>query len=63
MIYSELVELNLSGNLLGNTGIKVLTDAFYQSKSRVTNLDLSRCKMTVSGLSALMDSLKFNQRL
>ncbi|XP_048019521.1 protein NLRC5-like isoform X2 [Megalobrama amblycephala] len=57
---SHLRELNLSGNELGNTGVKHLYDILKDSHCKLERMRLSDCSMTEEGCSALMSALKSN---
>ncbi|XP_051771456.1 NACHT, LRR and PYD domains-containing protein 12-like isoform X38 [Ctenopharyngodon idella] len=57
---SHLRELNLSGNNLGNTGVKHLCDVLKDSHCKLERLRLSNCSVTEEGYKALASALRSN---
>ncbi|KAL7844784.1 hypothetical protein SRHO_G00233230 [Serrasalmus rhombeus] len=56
----HLRELNLSGNNVGNFGVKHLSELLVHSQSTLEKLHLSFCSITEEGYAALASSLKSN---
>uniref|UniRef100_A0A3B4CYJ7 NACHT domain-containing protein n=1 Tax=Pygocentrus nattereri TaxID=42514 RepID=A0A3B4CYJ7_PYGNA len=54
----HLRELNLSGNNVGNFGVKHLSELLMHSQSSLEKLHLSFCTVTEEGYAALASSLK-----
>uniref|UniRef100_A0A8C1CKF4 NACHT domain-containing protein n=1 Tax=Cyprinus carpio carpio TaxID=630221 RepID=A0A8C1CKF4_CYPCA len=58
---SHLRELNLSGNkLLGDSGVKNLSDLLMNTQFKLEKLELSDCGLTDEGCSAVTSALKSN---
>ncbi|XP_056121688.1 NACHT, LRR and PYD domains-containing protein 12-like isoform X4 [Rhinichthys klamathensis goyatoka] len=57
---SHMRELDLSGNELGNTGVKHLCDVLKDSHCKLERLRLSLCYMTDEGCSDVTSALKSN---
>ncbi|KAA0721849.1 NLR family CARD domain-containing protein 3 CARD15-like protein [Triplophysa tibetana] len=57
---SCLRDLNLSGNHLGNSGVKLLCDALKNPNCKLETLVLWDCGMTEEGCKALASALKSN---
>ncbi|XP_067306255.1 NACHT, LRR and PYD domains-containing protein 3-like [Pseudorasbora parva] len=57
---SQLRELNLSGNKLGNLGVKQLSDGLEKPHCKLEKLWLRYCEITHEGCAALASALKSN---
>ncbi|KAL1251960.1 hypothetical protein QQF64_019756, partial [Cirrhinus molitorella] len=57
---SHLKELNLSGNQLGDSGVKNLSDLLMNPQFKLEKLELTYCYMTDEGCSAVTSALKSN---
>uniref|UniRef100_A0A8B9HDF4 Uncharacterized protein n=1 Tax=Astyanax mexicanus TaxID=7994 RepID=A0A8B9HDF4_ASTMX len=57
---SHLIELDLSGNKLGDSGVKEISQQLINSKSKVELLNLSDCSVSEEGYTALASALKSN---
>ncbi|XP_036420339.1 uncharacterized protein LOC118803910 isoform X2 [Colossoma macropomum] len=58
---SHLRELDLSGNKVGNSGVKHLSQLLKHSKCTLEKLHLSFCSITEEGYAALASALKSNR--
>ncbi|XP_072518748.1 uncharacterized protein [Salminus brasiliensis] len=58
--YSHLKELDLSGNKLGNSGVKHVASLLRISDGKVEKLNISDCGLTEGGYAALASALKSN---
>ncbi|MCJ8741428.1 hypothetical protein PDJAM_G00070700 [Pangasius djambal] len=54
---SNLQELNLSGNSIGDTGLRLLTEGLGNAKSKLKKLRLSYCRITPQGCFTLASQL------
>uniref|UniRef100_A0AAR2LUA2 NACHT domain-containing protein n=1 Tax=Pygocentrus nattereri TaxID=42514 RepID=A0AAR2LUA2_PYGNA len=57
---SHLIELDLSENLLGNSGVKKICEMLKNPQSVLQKLQLSFCSITEEGYAALASALKSN---
>ena len=57
------MDLDISSNPLGNSGIKELSDFMFHNNCIVDRLDVSECKFTWEGGMILMTSVKHMKRL
>ncbi|XP_016104425.1 uncharacterized protein [Sinocyclocheilus grahami] len=57
---SNLIELDLSGNKLGNSGIKKISPLLKNTQCRLEKLKLSDCSITEEGYKALASALRSN---
>ncbi|KAL6470852.1 hypothetical protein MHYP_G00219710, partial [Metynnis hypsauchen] len=57
---SHLMELDLSENKLGNSGVKKICEVLKSSKSVLQKLQFSFCSITEEGYAALVSALKSN---
>ncbi|XP_048018759.1 NLR family CARD domain-containing protein 3-like isoform X3 [Megalobrama amblycephala] len=57
---SHLRELDLSRNIIGNTGVKHLCDVLKDSHCKLERLRLSNCSVTEEGYKALASALRSN---
>ncbi|CAM4584323.1 unnamed protein product [Leuciscus chuanchicus] len=57
---SNLIELDLSENKLGNSGIKKICPLLENTQCRLTKLKLSDCSITEEGYKALASALRSN---
>ncbi|XP_036421128.1 uncharacterized protein LOC118804664 isoform X1 [Colossoma macropomum] len=57
---SHLRELDLSGNKVGNSGVKQISELLKHSKSTLEKLHLSFCSITEEGYAGLASALKSN---
>ncbi|XP_051726852.1 uncharacterized protein LOC127500029 isoform X43 [Ctenopharyngodon idella] len=60
---SNLIELDLSGNKLGNSGIMKICHLLENTECRLMKLKLSDCSITEEGYKTLTSSLKSNSNL
>uniref|UniRef100_A0A8C2F7S0 Uncharacterized protein n=1 Tax=Cyprinus carpio TaxID=7962 RepID=A0A8C2F7S0_CYPCA len=60
---SNLIELDLSGNKLGNTGIEKICILLKKPQCSLKKLKLSDCSITEEGYKTLASSLKSNSNL
>ncbi|XP_049322618.1 NACHT, LRR and PYD domains-containing protein 12-like [Astyanax mexicanus] len=60
---SHLKELDLSGNKLGNSGVKKMSDLLKMSEWKLTKLNISDCSVTEEGYADLVSALKSNSSL
>ncbi|XDV28581.1 hypothetical protein PO909_031832, partial [Leuciscus waleckii] len=60
---SNLIELDLSENKLGNSGIKKICVLLENTQCRLEKLNLSGCSITEEGYKTLTSSLKSNSNL
>uniref|UniRef100_A0A3B1IVB5 Uncharacterized protein n=1 Tax=Astyanax mexicanus TaxID=7994 RepID=A0A3B1IVB5_ASTMX len=60
---SHLKELDLSGNKLGNSGVKKISDVLKMSEWKLTKLNISDCSVTEEGYADLVSALKSNSSL
>ncbi|CAM4584315.1 unnamed protein product [Leuciscus chuanchicus] len=60
---SNLIELDLSENKLGNSGIKKICSLLENTQCRIEKLNLSGCSITEEGYKGLTSSLKSNSHL
>ncbi|XDV28546.1 hypothetical protein PO909_031818 [Leuciscus waleckii] len=60
---SNLIELDLSENKLGNSGIKKICPLLENTQCRLEKLNLSGCSITEEGYKGLTSSLKSNSSL
>ncbi|CAM4584307.1 unnamed protein product [Leuciscus chuanchicus] len=60
---SNLIELDLSGNKLGNSGIKKICVLLENTQFGLEKLNLSGCSITEEGYTSLTSSLKSNSSL
>ncbi|XP_072517593.1 uncharacterized protein [Salminus brasiliensis] len=58
--YPHLKELDLSGNKLGNSGVKHVASLLRISDGKVEKLNISDCGLTEGGYAALASALKSN---
>ncbi|XP_036418969.1 ribonuclease inhibitor-like [Colossoma macropomum] len=58
--YSHLIELDLSENKLGNSGVKQITKLLSDSNSNLEKLNISDCNITGAGYADLASALKSN---
>jgi Ran GTPase-activating protein (RanGAP) involved in mRNA processing and transport len=58
-----IVELDISQNPLGNSGIKELSNYLFHDNCIIDRLDISDCKFTWEGGLMLMTSVKHMKRL
>uniref|UniRef100_G3U486 NACHT domain-containing protein n=1 Tax=Loxodonta africana TaxID=9785 RepID=G3U486_LOXAF len=63
MCNSNLTELDLSENPLGDTGVKYLCEGLRHSNCKVEKLDLSTCSLTDASCVELSSFLQMNQTL
>uniref|UniRef100_A0A3B1K1Z1 Uncharacterized protein n=1 Tax=Astyanax mexicanus TaxID=7994 RepID=A0A3B1K1Z1_ASTMX len=57
---SHLIELNLSGNKLGDSGVKEISYLLQNSNSKLKLLNLSDCSVSEEGYAALASALQLN---
>ncbi|XP_049331698.1 ribonuclease inhibitor-like [Astyanax mexicanus] len=57
---SHLIELDLSGNKLGNLGVEHLSHLLKKPECKIEQLSLSFCSIEMEGYAALGSALKFN---
>ncbi|XP_076836630.1 ribonuclease inhibitor-like [Brachyhypopomus gauderio] len=57
---SHLRELNLNTNIPGNSGVKELSALLEDPHCTLEKLDMSRCRITVEGCTALCSALRSN---
>ncbi|XP_076147660.1 uncharacterized protein LOC143132185 isoform X2 [Alosa pseudoharengus] len=55
---SHLIQLNLSGNKLGDSGVKRISDLLTNPKCKLQKLLLSNCGVTGNGYASLASALK-----
>ncbi|XP_058616116.1 uncharacterized protein LOC131530060 isoform X2 [Onychostoma macrolepis] len=60
---SNLIELDLSGNEIGNSGVKKICPLLENTLCRLEKLKLSDCSITEEGYKTLTSSLKSNSHL
>uniref|UniRef100_A0A8C2FD06 Uncharacterized protein n=1 Tax=Cyprinus carpio TaxID=7962 RepID=A0A8C2FD06_CYPCA len=60
---SNLIELDLSGNKLGNTGIEKICILLKKPQCSLKKLKLSGCSITEEGYKALASALRSNSHL
>uniref|UniRef100_A0A3B4CEQ9 Uncharacterized protein n=1 Tax=Pygocentrus nattereri TaxID=42514 RepID=A0A3B4CEQ9_PYGNA len=57
---SHLRELDLTGNKIGNSGVKQISELLTDTQSNLEKLNLSFCSVTDGGFAALASALKSN---
>ncbi|XP_049322620.1 protein NLRC5-like [Astyanax mexicanus] len=57
---SHLVELDLSGSKVGNSGVETISQLLKNSEGKMKKLNLSECSISEKGYSALASALKSN---
>ncbi|XP_056304518.1 ribonuclease inhibitor-like [Danio aesculapii] len=57
---SHLIELNLSGNNLGDSGVEKICPLLKNTQCRLEKLSLSDCRITEEGYKALASALRSN---
>nr|XP_021325104.1 uncharacterized protein si:ch211-11p18.6 isoform X9 [Danio rerio] len=60
---SHLIELNLSGNKLGDSGVEKICPLLKNTQCRLEKLNLSDCSITGKGYETLISALKSNSHL
>jgi hypothetical protein len=58
-----IIDLDISSNPLGNSGIKELSDFLFHANCIVERLNVSDCRFTWEGGLVLMTSVKHMKRL
>lgn len=60
LLDSNLTELRLNDNTIGNLGVEYFHKALFFSKCKLKILDLSDCAIEYAGLMMLSEAMKIN---
>uniref|UniRef100_A0A6B2LJM9 Uncharacterized protein n=1 Tax=Arcella intermedia TaxID=1963864 RepID=A0A6B2LJM9_9EUKA len=60
--FNSLTHLNFEGNLIGNNGVKLFSEALFHN-SRLTKINLSNNKINTDGAKSISECLKHNSTL